>query len=100
MKGVKRGRAYVVDEPDQADDKEAEAVEAEDEEVRGFGVLHRVFLELLGLLNEESHDKENGGEGCADAEAGAPYCAQVPVVAGCCDDVRYKGPEDEPLLCM
>ena len=63
-------------------------------------MLHGVFLELLRLLHEESQDEEDGGEGCADTEAGAPYCAQMVVMTGCCDDIRYKGPEDEPLVCI
>ena len=62
-------------------------------------MLHGVFLELLGLLDEEAQDQKDRGEDGADAEAGAPDGAEVLVLAGCCDDVGHEGAKDEPLLC-
>lgn len=93
------GWLYIVDEPDQADNKETDAVEAEDEEVRGPGVLHGVLLVLLGLLDEEAQDQQNRGEDGADAEGGPPDGAEMLVVAGRGDDVGHEGAKDEPL-CM
>ena len=97
MLGKRRGGTYVVDEPDQTDDEEAEAVEAEDESVGGLGVLHGVLLELLGLLEKEAQDQEQRGEDGADAQADPPDGAEVLVVARCCGNVRHEGAKDESL---
>jgi hypothetical protein len=90
--------AYVVDEPDQAHDEQTEAVEAQDETVGCLGVLHRVLLELLGLLDEETEDQQDGWEDGADGEACAPDGAQMVVLAGRCHDVWHEGTKNKTLL--
>ena len=87
----------VVDEPDEADGEEAEAVEFEHERVGGAGVLEGVLLEFFGLADEEAHDEEDGGEDGPDGKAYTPDGAEVGVVACGGHDVGDEGAEDEAL---
>lgn len=68
-KGIGRN---VVDEPNKGYDEEARAVEAQYEEIGGFGVAHGVFLVFRGLRKEEADDAETYGEDDADAKRGPP----------------------------
>lgn len=79
----------IVDEPDEADDEEAPAVELEDQLVRGLDVAHGLALELLGLLDEEAHDEEDAGEDAADGQRDAPLGAQVLILAGGGNDIYF-----------
>ena len=82
-----RGRETdVVDEPYQAHDDQAEAVEAEHQAVGRLGVAHRVARELLGLLDKQPHDEDDDREDAADGQASAPLGAVEAVLAGCRHD--------------
>jgi hypothetical protein len=89
---------HVVDEPNQADDEETEAVEAKDEAVWGFCIFHRVLLEFLGLLQEEAQDQQDRGENDTDTEAGAPDCAVMLIIAGGGNNIRNESANNEPLF--
>ena len=91
---------HVVDEPEQAHDGETGAVEAQDQAVGGVGVPQRVFLEAVGFLLAlaEPHDEQQAWEDGADAEADAPDCVEVLVVASLGYDPGEKGTTDETLL--
>lgn len=62
---------YVVEEPNQRDEEQTEAVEFEDQAV-GCLAAHRVLVKVLGFLELEAEVQQDEGEDDADAEGGAP----------------------------
>ena len=80
------GNTDIVQEPDDADSEQPEAVVTEDEQI-GSLASHGVLGELLGLLEPETENKENQGENDTDSERGPPDGAQVPIVGGSGDNV-------------
>jgi len=59
---------YIVDEPEEADNKQAEAIEAQNQLVWRFSILHGVSLEFLGFFEEETDDEEGQGKDNANSE--------------------------------
>ena len=91
------GNTHIIDKPHQADNEQTPTIEAQNKLVRRLGVLHRVALKLLWLVEEESQNQEYHRENDADSETGSPDRAEVLVVAGRCHDVGYKCTDDEAL---
>jgi hypothetical protein len=80
-------QTYIVDEPDQRDNKQTEAVVLEDKLVRGLGISHRVAAKLLGLLELKSDDEEHEREDDTNSQAGSPDGAVVNVASGSGHDI-------------
>lgn len=79
-------KAYIVEEPDDADGEQSEAIVAEDKQVRSL-VPHRFLGELLGLLEPQTEDEENQRENNPDSERGSPDGAKAVVVSSGGDSV-------------
>lgn len=54
--------AYIVNEPDKADDKKTPAVELERKHVRRLRIAHRVSGKFLGLFHKQTENKKKHGK--------------------------------------
>jgi len=89
---------HIIYEPDQADNKQTEAIEPKHQAIWSLGILHGVLLELLGLLDEEAQDEEDRREYEPNAETGSPDGVVVFVVTSRGDHIGDEGANHKTLV--
>lgn len=89
---------YIIEEPDESNNKQAEPVVFQDDSVGNLHVLHGLALILLGLLELKPHQEQHHRRDNTQSQSHTPSGAEVVLGEDENQDIRHERANDKPPI--